>query len=65
MGNPFVKKVLVKAGIPPSISKETVHRVQRKTNLKWIHFQRKGIMSKKYLKLKLEFARKVYRKHAT
>ena len=33
MGNFDVKKrVMVKAGIPPSISKETVRRVRRKTD---------------------------------
>ena len=32
------KSVLVKVGIPPSVSKETVRRVLPKTDLKWTHF---------------------------
>ena len=32
------KRVLVKVGIPPSISDETVHRLLQKTDLKWTHF---------------------------
>ena len=35
MGNFCVKRVMVKAGIPPSISEETVRRVLRKAGLKW------------------------------
>ena len=65
-GKPFCRKrVLVKAVIPPSISKETVRRILPKTDLKWTHFQRKEIMSKNDLKLRLKFARKVYCKRAT
>ena len=56
---------MVKAGIPSSISEDTVHKLLQKTDLKWTHFQRKGIMSKNDLKLRLKFARKVYRKHTT
>ena len=59
------KRVLVKAVIPPSISKETVCRVMPKTDLKWTHFQRKGIMSKNDLKLRLKLAWKIYCKQAT
>ena len=55
---------MVKAGILPSVSKETVHRVLRVSDLKWTHFQRKGIMSKNDLKLRLKFVRKVYSKRA-
>ena len=34
--NFFVKRVIAKAGIPPSISEEAVHRVlQKKADLKW------------------------------
>ena len=66
MGKFLVKKgVLVKAGIPPSINKETVRRVLRKTDLKWTHFQRKGIISENDLKLRLKFAWKIYLKSAT
>ena len=67
MGNFFVKKgVMVKAGIPPSISVETVCKVVQKTDLKWTHFQRKGILIKNELKLRLmfEFTRKVCHKRA-
>ena len=58
------KRVLVKAGIPPSISKKTVGRVLQKTDLKWTHFQRKEILTKNDLKLRLMFARNVCRKRA-
>ena len=61
MGNVFVKGgVIVKAGIPPSISEETVRKVVKKTDLKWTHFQRKGvpIKSELELRLKFEFGRK-------
>ena len=58
------KRVMVKAGIPPSISEETVRKVAQNTDLKWTHFQRKGILTKNYLKLRLKFARKVCRKRA-
>ena len=64
MGNFFVKKGMVKAGIPPSISEETVRKVMQKTDLKWTHFQRKGIPTKNGLKLRVKFARKVCRKRA-
>ena len=36
-----VKRVIVRAGIPPSISSETVRRVMRKAGLKWSHAQKK------------------------
>ena len=55
---------MVKAGIPPSISGETVLRVLRKTDLKKTHFQRKGMVTKNKLKLSLKFTRKVCRKRA-
>ena len=66
MGKVFVKRgVIVKAGIPPSSSKETVRKVVQKTDLKCTHFQRKGILIKSELELRLkfEFARKVCHKH--
>ena len=59
------KRVMVKADIPPTIGEDTVRRILRKTDLKWTHFQRKGITLKNDLKLRLKFARKVYRKRAT
>ena len=55
---------MVKAGIPPFISVETVRRVLRKTGLKWTHFQTKGILTKTDLKMRLKFAQKVRRKGA-
>ena len=58
MGNFCVKRAMVKAGIPPSISEETVQRVLRKAGLKWACVQRKGILPKKTLKLRLKFAQK-------
>ena len=58
-GKLLCKKVMVKAGIPPSITEETVRRVLRKTGLKWTRVQRKGILTKNDLKLRLKFARKV------
>ena len=62
MGNFCVKRVMVKSGIPPSISEETVRRVLRKAGLKWARVQRKGILTKNDLKSRLKFARKVCRK---
>ena len=53
---------MVKAGIRLSVTEETVRRVLRKTDLKWTHFQRKGILIKNDLKLGLKCARKVCRK---
>ena len=53
MGKLFVKKnnAMVKAGIISSITEDTVGRVLQKTDVKWTHFQRKGIMTEKDLKL--------------
>ena len=53
IGNFCVKSVMVTAGILPSISEETVHRVLRKAGLKWTRAQRKGILTKNNLKLRL------------
>ena len=53
---------MIKAGIPPSISEETVRRVLQKAGLKWARVQRKGILTKNDLKLRLKFTRKVRRK---
>ena len=50
------KRVMGKAGIPPSISEETVCKVVKNTDLKWTHFQKKGILTKNDLKLRLKFA---------
>ena len=62
MRNVCVKRVMVKAGIPPSISDKTLRRVLQKAGLKWVCFQRKGILRKNKLKQTLKFARKVRRK---
>ena len=59
MGNFCVKGVMIKAGILPSFSEETVRRVLQKTGLKWTRVQRKGILTKNDQKLRLKFARKV------
>ena len=56
---------MIKAGIPPAISEDTVHRVLPKTDLKWTHFQKEEITSKIGLKLRLKFPQKVYRKRVT
>ena len=58
MGKFCVKRVMVKTGIPPSTSKETVRRVLRKACLKWTRVQRKEILTKNDQKLRLKFARK-------
>ena len=50
---------MVKAGIPPSITKETVCRILLKTDLKWSYFQRNGMLPENDVKLRLDFARKV------
>ena len=59
MGNFCVKRVMVKASIPPSISEKTFQRVLRKTELKWARVQRERILTKNDMKLRLRFARKV------
>ena len=53
---------MVKASIPLSISEEIFCRVLQKTDLKWSHFQRKGILTKHDLKFRLKFAGKFCRK---
>ena len=63
----FVKNgVMVKAGMPPSIREETVCKVVQNTDLKWTHFQRKGILIKNdlILRVNFEFAQKVCHKRA-
>ena len=62
VGNFSVKRVMVRAGIPPSISTATVRRVMKKAGLKWSHAQKKGVLTKSGLELRLKFARKVRRK---
>ena len=58
------KRVVEKGDIPPSTTTERIRTVLQKTDLKWTHFQRKEIMSKNDLKLRLKFPRKVYCKRA-
>ena len=58
-GKLSIKRVMVKAGIPPFINEETVLRVLEKDDLKWAHFRRKKILTKNDLNLRLKFARKV------
>ena len=55
---------MVKAGIPQSINKETVGTVLQRTNLKWTHFQRKRILTKTDLNLRLKLVQKLCRKRA-
>ena len=51
---------MLKQGVPPSISKETVVEFCEKlTNLKSTHFWRKVILAKNDPKLRLTFAQKV------
>ena len=58
-GKRSIKRVMVEAEIPPFIHEETVLRVLEKDDLKWAHFQRKKILTKNDLNLRLKFARKV------
>ena len=51
--NLFVKRVIVKASIPPSIREELVRRfLQWKAGLKWTQVQRKRILTKSDFKLR-------------
>ena len=54
MENFCVKRVMVKAGIPLSICEETICGILQKAGLKWTQVQRKGILTKNDLKLRLE-----------
>ena len=49
---------MAKAHISPSISEEKFLRVLQETYLKWTHFQRKGILTKNDLKLRLKLLEK-------
>lgn len=62
LGNFSVKRVMVRADIPPTISSRTVSRVMKKAGLKWCHAQKKGVLTKSDLKQRLKFARTVRRK---
>ena len=41
VGNVSLKSIMVRAGIPPSISTATVRRVMKKAGLKWSHLRKK------------------------
>ena len=56
VGNFSVKRVMVRAGIPQSISTATVRRLMRKAGLKWSQAQKKGVLTKSDLKLRLKFS---------
>ena len=56
MGKYSVKRAVVSAGISPSISTATVRKVMKKAGLKWSHGQKKGVLTKSDLKLRLKFA---------
>ena len=42
MGNFCVKRIQVRAGIPPSFSGEIIRRILKMAGLKWRHAQKKG-----------------------
>ena len=54
-----IKCVKMSAGIPPHISDETVRRIFRTAGLRYCHSRKKGILKRKDLKARVEFARKV------
>ena len=55
---------MVEACIPPSIIAETVCRALQKACRRWMHVQRKGILTKNDLKLRFKFAWEVRHKRA-
>eukprot|EP00794_Sanderia_malayensis_P010595 gene10595-11716_t len=55
------KRLKVFAGVSPDISDETVRRVLRKAGFKYSHSRKKGVLSRKDLKVRYEFAKKVRR----
>ena len=62
MGNLSEKRVMVRVGIPPSVSTAKVRSVMRKAGLKWNHAQKKGVQTKSGLNLRLKFAQTVRQK---
>ena len=56
------RHVRVSAGIGSRVSDETVRRVMRRDGLGYRHARKKGLLTRKDLKLRGEFARKVKRK---
>ena len=59
MGNFCVKRIIVKAGIPPPLSEETVCRVLQKAGCKQSRVQRRGNLTNNHLKMRLKFAQKI------
>ena len=55
MGNFSMKIVVVRAGISPSVHTATIRRVMRKAGLNWSHAQKKRVLTKSDLKLRLKF----------
>ena len=62
MGNLNVKRVMVRAGIPPSVSTAKVGSVMRKGEIKWSHAHKKEVQTKSDLNLRLKFAGAVRQK---
>ena len=62
LGNFSIKRVMMRAGVPPTISAKTVGRVMKKPGMKWCHAQKKGVLTESDLKQRLKFARAVRRK---
>ena len=53
------KRLKVFAGVSPEISDETVRRVMRAAGYKYSHSRKKGVLSRKDLKVRYAFAKKV------
>ena len=56
------KRLKVSAGLENKVSDETVRRVLRKANLRYLHSRKKGILTRKDLRERLKFAKKVRRR---
>ena len=56
------KHVRIQAGIGPNVADECVRLVLRKSELKYRHARKKGLLTRKDLKVRLAFAKKVKRK---
>ena len=52
-----MKRLMVRAAVPSSISTATVHRVIGKAGSKWSHAQKKGVLTKSDLNLRWKFER--------
>ena len=48
-----MKRVMVRTGITRSNRTATIHRVLRKTGLKWIHAEKKGELNKSDFKVRI------------